>query len=257
MDPGDFIFNGVHSNTLANSKIQLRPEIAAPVRKGVFTSVPGVSGDYILDENAYANTSVTLELICDIDDEDDAMSTRAMISKTFNTGGYAPLELYFDPDWIYYAKTTSGPTFRVSGEWPTILLYSVELSLKPFKESSNMINTIKVSSNETRVFLNPNEYSFLPLITVVPEAGDEVILSIENSTSKKQWGFRNVDDFVKVDSSIQEVYKDSAGISNRNYTMTNTEMIFPFFEPGRSTIELEGRTLSYINISGRWRTLVC
>lgn len=248
--PGDFTFNNINSATLANSKIQLRPEIPVPVRKSAFISVPGVSGDYLLDENAYENTSFTLELICKVGSEvtGTISAMREKIAYTFDSGGYVPLELYFDPDRTYYVKTTSGPNFRLSGEWPDILLYSVELSVKPFKYFNTKYNISRPSGGVTTATITNNtNYPSKPKITLTGTGN--MTLTIKSKT----YTFQGVDGSLVVDSEIGEAYKIISGVpTNRNNKMYTRD--FPILEPGANTISYTGAT--GIQVEGRWVTLV-
>lgn len=246
MVPGEFIFNGVCSSELANSKIQLRPEISSPKRKSTFIQIPGVSGDYILDENAYENTSVSLELICQVEDEDDVMSMREKIARTFDSGGYVPLELYFDVARVYYGKVTGGPTFRVSGAWPTILLYSLEINLKPFKDYK-IENGVVVSAGENIVVVNPSSYASPSIITMNGTGNFEL------TVNDILYSFNDVDGSIVIDSVVQEAYKIVGdGLVGRNNKMFTRH--FPLLVPGENNISFTGA--DSISVEGRWRTLV-
>lgn len=247
---GDFIFNSVPSSSLSNSKIQLRPEIFTPKRKSTFISVPGVDGDYILDENAYENTNMTLELICEVTNSLSVTELRELITYSFDSGGYVPLELYFDPNRIYYAKVIEGPNFRLSGQWPNIVLYSLEFSLKPFKEiTPNYTELLPDDGSTTLTIENPSKYASKPIITL-NGTGDMALL-INDET----FNFKGVDDYIIVDSTLEEAYKidqPTQGIINRNNKMFTRE--FPLLKSGNNVISYTDATS--IKVEGRWLTLV-
>lgn len=246
MLPGEFIFNNVSSSDLSDSRIQLRPEIKSPKRKSTFIQTPGVSGDYILDENAYENTSVTLEMICQVSTEDKVMPMREKIVYTFDSGGYVPLEFYFDPGRVYYGKVIEGPTFRVSGEWPTILLYSLEISLKPFKDYKETIKHT-VLPGETLTITNPSSYASPTIITMNGTGNFELTLNTI------PYNFNAVDGSIVVDSVVQEAYKVlGTGLVGRNHKMYTRN--FPLLVPGENKILFTGA--DKIIVEGRWRTLV-
>lgn len=248
--PGEFKFNTTASSELADSRIQLRPEIPTPIRKSSFISVPGVSGDYILDEDAYENTNFTLELICQVDSEDDSTisAMREKIAYTFDSGGYVPLELYFDPNRVYYVKTITGPNFRLSGEWPDILLYSVELSVKPFKYfSTGYEKTLPSGGQSTVTLTNPTNYPSKPIITLTGSGNMDVTIG------SKTYEFKDVDSSLIVNSEIGEAYKIVSGAPvNRNNKMYTRD--FPILLPGENLISYT--TASQFKIEGRWATLV-
>lgn len=267
MKPGEFNINNINSDTLGNSRIQLRPEINVPARKSTMIQVPGVSGDYVLDEDAYENTDMNLEIIFKTDTENEVGPMRELITYSFDSGGYIPLELYFDPERIYHVKTTSGPNFRMSGQWPLIVLYAVDLTVKPFKTykedfslslpadplndkwwTEDTTGYSYIDNGETLKINNPAQYSAQPIITLYG------VGNITLTVNGKNYEFQDVDDHIVVDSTVEEAYKFTVedGIVNRNDKMFSRT--FPYLIPGDNTISATGATT--IVIEGRWRTLV-
>lgn len=249
LQPGQFTFNSIESSTLGDGRIQLRPEIHAPKRKASLISVPGVDGDYILDEEAYENTDLTLEIIYRSASEALAREVRETITETFDTGGYVPLVLYFDPDRVYYAKTVNGPNFRLSGQWPDTVLYSIEFSLKPFKFYKTKFDvTLPLTGNiKTTTLTNTSKYPAKPKITLTG-TGDSTL-----TINSKTYSFKNVDDYIIIDSEVEEAYKlDGTTVLGRNNKMCTRE--FPLLLTGDNVITYIGAT--EIKIEGRWTTLV-
>lgn len=242
--PGEFILNSIHSSTLGDSRIQLRPDIAVPTRKTQFVSVQGVDGDYLIDEEAYENTSLQLEIICKASSEEEVSGLRENIAAAFQSSGYIPLIMYFDPDWIYYVKTVTGPTFRLNGQWPTIVAYQVDLSVKPLKESSTGYS---VTKNTAHTLVNPSRYASRPVYTL--NGTGDMVLTLNGET----YGFTGVDSHIVVNSKIEQAYKVSgATILNRNNKMLTRK--FPILMPGSNTMSTTGATT--YKIEGRWVTLV-
>lgn len=245
LQPGDFIFNNINSTDLGNCKIQLRPEIPTPKRKVEFLDVPGVDGNPILDDEAYENVTITLEIIFKAQSNVRARNLRERLTHVFDSGGYVPLELYFDPDRIYYVKTVNGPNFRLSGHWPEIVLFSIEFSVKPFKE-------YKVSFNQTLVtgsnsIFNPSYFYGKPIITLNGVGDMKLIVNGD------EFNFKDVDDHIVVDSTVEAAYKIIGELADgRNNKMFTP--YFPLLSPGNNTISYTGATSA--KIEGRWATLV-
>ena len=93
MKQGSFIINGVSSEEL-NSLIQFRPEIQTPKRKVQRHSIPGVSEDYIFDEDAYENTPINLELFVKGESQLELNEIKNKISHTFIGGRYIDFTPY-------------------------------------------------------------------------------------------------------------------------------------------------------------------
>lgn len=251
LQPGEYKFNGVESTSLGNSIIQIRPEIHVPKRKVTFIPVPGVSGDYIFDEHAYENTSMNLELISKIQDETVIPELKELIAYTFDTGTYVPLELYFDPDRIYYAKTLNGPNFRMSGQWPNVVLYSMELSIRPFKDWATTYDTVVPSEGLT--LINPSNYPAKPIFKLTG-TGDMTL-----TVNDIDYNVQNVVQRITLDSKLEEAYKLATpaavtpGLLNENHKMMSRD--YPIFLPGENTISYSGGVV-FLTIEGRWTTLV-
>lgn len=244
MKNGEFIFNNTPSQEI-NSLIQRRPKITAPVRKVRFSSVPGSSGDYILDEKAYNNTSLSLQLFLKGNTEDDVNDLKEQITYIFDSGQYLPLVLYHDLDRVYYVKTTSGPTFYMTGEHPLVVPYEIEFSVKPYKEYAQAFS--KTSSSPV-VVKNPSLYSSKPKITLYGMGDIDLIVN------GKTYPFVNVDGHIVVDSQTQNAYKEvSTGILNHNNKMYSKS--FPLLTTGMNEIKAAKNFTSF-KVESRWETLV-
>lgn len=244
MKRGSFIINGTHSDDL-NSLIQYRPEIQTPVRKTQMKSIPGVSGDYIFDEEAYENTPFSLELYTKGESEDAINALKDLITHTFDSGDYIDFVPYWDSEMTYQVKTTSGPNYTPDGLVPLLLNYSVGLSAKPYKEYREMFEQ---DSSQQLTVTNPTFYEAEPIITLYGTGDMNLIVNGET------YVFQDVDTDIIVDSQIESAYRILSGIpdsrNNRMYTMD-----FPVLKSGENTVSVTGNATNF-KVEVRWKKLV-
>ena len=244
MKQGSFIINGISSEEL-NSLIQFRPEIATPRRKVQRHSIPGVSEDYIFDEEAYENTPINLELFVKGESQLELNEIKNKISHTFIGGRYIDFTPYWDEEMIYRVEVVEPPTYLLSGSHPLTIAYTVGLSAKPFK-----FEQLKVDKESTTnvTLTNPYPYDNKPVITLYGTGNMDLIV---NGNS---YAFKDVDGHIVVDSRIESAYKLIANMpnsrNNRMYTMD-----FPLLKHGDNTISFTGNATK-VKVETRWGTLV-
>lgn len=244
MRRGEFIINGITSNSL-NSHIQFRPAISAPVRKVQRKSVPGVSENYILDEEAYENTEFTLELVMKVNRSREVNDAKDAIVNAFVGGRYIEFIPYWDSGMTYLVEVIEPPAFKANGRLKTIVPYTVTLSAKPFKYDS--ISSFYSGQSSLNI-INPYYYPVKPVITLYGTGDMNLIVNGEI------YIFRAVDTNIIVDSKIESVYRLIGGRpdsrDNRMYTMD-----FPILESGGNTVSIEGSATRF-EVELRWRKLV-
>lgn len=244
MQRGEFILNGTSSSEL-KSLIQYRPETPSPVRKVQMRTIPGMSGDYIFDEEAYENVPLTLELFTKGNSEEEMRQLRDKITYTFDSGGYMDFIPYFNPNMIYQIKTVQGPNYTPDGTVPLLLNYTVELTAKPFIYSTE---SIVRDASQSLTLNNPNYYESKPEITLYGTGNMKV------HVNGKEFVFQEIDEHVVIDSETENAYKDElGGIISRNHRMFTID--FPVLQPGENTIEITGDATSF-TVEPRWRKLV-
>lgn len=244
MKRGSFIINGVSSDEL-NSFIQFRPEILSPKRKVERKSIPGVSEDYIFDEEAYENTPINLELFVKGQSKQEINRLKDEITYAFIGGRYIDFVPYWDSDMTYQVEVVEPPTFTQNGSYPLWLSYTVGLSAKPFKIRQEEV--MQESTTELTL-TNPYPYENQPIITLYGVGDMNLIVNGKN------YVFKDIDEHVVVDSRIESAYKLIAGVpnsrNNRMYTMD-----FPILKSGENNISVTGNATKF-KVETRWKTLV-
>jgi phage-related protein len=244
MKQGEFIVNGTSSKDL-KSLIQFRPEISSPKRKVERKSIPGVSEDYIFDEEAYENTPINLKLFIKGQSEQEINQLKDEITYAFIGGRYIDFVPYWDSGMTYQVEVVEPPTFTQNGSYPLWLSYTVGLSAKPFKTRQKEV--IQESTAELTL-TNPYPYENQPIITLYGTGDMDLIVN------GKSYVFKDIDDHVVVDSRIESAYKLITGIpnsrNNRMYTMD-----FPLLKSGENKLSVTGNATKF-KVETRWKTLV-
>ena len=239
MKRGEFIINGYHCREI-KSLIQQRPVIPSAKRKKSLRPIPGVSGDYIFDEEAYENVTFPLDLFTKGATEEEMNELKEQITFIFDTGGYVDLSLYSDPDHIYKVTIESEPSYDPDGRRPLLLPYSVELSAKPFKRFKDE-GVFESSSLE---IINPTPYLSRPEIKVYASSNFKLHVNGE------EFAFQSIDDHVVIDSETENAYKEvPGGIISRNNRMYSLD--FPVLRPGTNQLTLSGNA-TRLSVKPRW-----
>lgn len=240
MKRGEFIINGIHCREM-KSLIQQRPVIPSAKRKKSMKPIPGVSGDYIFDEEAYENVPFPLELFTTGKSEDEINQLREHISYIFDSGGYIDLLLYSDPEHVYEVTVESEPTYQPDGSRPLLLPYSVGFSAKPFKR----LNENKIFESSTSIEIdNPTLFNSKPEIVIYGTGNFKLHVNNE------EFAFQSIDEHVVIDSVTENAYKEvGGGIVSRNHRMYS--MDFPILYPGVNVITTSGNATSFV-VKPRW-----
>lgn len=242
LKPGHFIIGGKKSKEL-KSVIQNRPKVTKPRRKLTLVSVPGRSGDLIVDEESYENGLFELTAFVKGSSQEEQEENQTIIGLAFDTGTYQSFVPYWDSKYEYQVITISGPDFYGTRAFAFSDPYEVQLSYKPFKKLRN-VNKVTLASSGT--IANPLKYNSLPYIKIT--GSGDVTLKINGIDVV----LKNIVEFIELDSEIEECFK----LKNNVLTNENSKMYsldFPFFKPGSNTVSWTGN-VTKVEIEPRWRT---
>lgn len=223
--------------------IQKRPKITKPKRKLSLRSVPGRSGDLIVDEESYENGLFELTAFVKGSSQEDQEENQTLVSLVFDTGMYQSFVPYWDSKYEYQVITTSGPDFYGSRLYGFSNPYNLELSYKPFKKLRNVDNIVLTKTGN---ITNPLKYNSLPYMKIT--AIGDVTLKVNGLDVV----LKNIVEFIELDSEIEECYKlKNAVMTNENNKMYSIE--YPVLKPGVNTISWTGN-VSKLEVEPRWRT---
>lgn len=108
-----FTFNGVNCESLG-MVVERYPFRPFPTRKQTIYSVPGRSGDLIIDEDAYENTTQEYEVYVGHDSETMQEKLTAIAAWLLTPSGYCVLTDTYDPAVKRYARFIGGVNFMNS-----------------------------------------------------------------------------------------------------------------------------------------------
>lgn len=240
---GEFLIAG-RSSLEVNSLIQERPEIQVPHRKMTMIQVPGVSGDYIIDDEAYENTTLNIKMFLKGKSEEEVIKLKGDVAYLFSSGDYLDFVPYWDSEMVYQVIAINPPRFVPDGQTPHLVDYEVELSVKPFKHYRQKFNY----GGSTSITLNnPTTYESHPTIRLIG-SGD-----MDLTVNGEVFRYRNVDGNISIDSETFNSYKEvTGGVLNRNDRVF--QMPYPVLKPGTNTVSVTGA--SNISVEPRWKQLV-
>lgn len=239
MKKGEFIINGTSSLTF-NAVIQERPAIPSAKRKVTVKQIPGVSGDYLFDEEAYENVSFSLSLFTKGKTEEEMKQNRYEIVHLFDSGTYVDMQMYHDDEYIYEVKMLESIEFQPSGKTPLLLPFNLTLNAKPFKR----VRDAETRAGSSLNIHNPYYYPSKPEITLYGTGDMQLVVN------DVEYPFKEIDEHVIIDSEVQHAYKqETTRIWNRNNKMYTVD--FPVLKPGDNTLSLKGGA-TRMEVKPRW-----
>lgn len=225
---------GEHSTTEFGLLISKKKIYSTPARNVSFLSVPGRSGDVIVDNDSYPNIEVSYTVGCK-----SIGSQLEDIASWLTEPGYSKLSDTYMPNFFRLAVNVSGQS------WDEQLLNFGEATLtfncKPFRYLVSGENTTTLTTGGT--ITNPTNFSSLPYIKIT--GSGNVTLHV-NSNS---YSLSTISPNIEIDSEMMSVY--------RGTTLLNSKAgfdEFPVFEPGENAISWTG-TVAKVEIVPRWRCL--
>lgn len=238
---GIIIFNGKSS---ADYRIQVEhpPGYDIPEREYEFIHVPGRNGDVLMDKKSYKNTIRSYEISFGSMEKRFPEMARKVSEWLHSATTYARLEDSYEPEFYrlaVYTKSISIENILFHGGRATI-----EFDCKPQRFFKMGDKIQKFTSNSGGILKNPSTFESLPIVTV--RGSGQGTINIGGYVV----GISNIDQYVTVDSEIQDCYK---GLVNKNNTVT-LEKGFPKLGEGINNISFSGGVTS-VEVIPKWWTL--
>lgn len=208
----------------------------APERDVEFISVPGRSGDLVMDKGRYKNIVVRYEVWVK---DNLPLRTGALKSWLLRTTGYRRLEDTYDTR--YFRKAVfSGPV-----NWETTLnrvgSATLEFNCAPYRYSKEGEESVLFTSPFS--ITNEEAFSSLPYLKV--HGNGAGTLYFNNQSIQ----LLDIDGYVELDSETKNASK---GQQNKNNTVNLAE--YPALLPGENTVSWSGGVIA-IDLIPRWCTL--
>lgn len=220
-----------------NVIVQRYPSFSIPARKIEKISVPGRSGDIIIQQDAFENFTQRYEVY--ISAEKPKIPTIShLVTEWLCVKGYQVLE---DSYWLdsYYLATYNGG-LEVENIMNRFGRATIEFDCKPQRFLKSGDRVVEIRKRATL----QNEYAFaaLPLIKVYG-TGSGTLTVGETTIS-----LSNISGYIMLDSDVQNAYK---GAENQNSKMTGE---FPKLQSGGNLITWTG-DITGVDIKPRWWTI--
>ncbi len=201
-----------------------------------YQSIPGRSGDLIIDNGRYNNITIPYELALLTPERDFAEMSHIIKAWLLAEPGY--FKLWDSYDESYYRLASYSSEADIEQELRDLGKLSVSFECKPFKYSFEGQRAVTLTAAES--LYNAEEYNSNPYIKIT--GSGNITLSINNSS----FYFTSVDGYIEIDSEIMNAYK---GAERQNNKMTTPE--FPTLAPGANAISWAG-SVSSVEIVPRW-----
>ena len=202
--------------------------------------IPGRNGDLVIDNGSYQNVNRTYDIAVGNVEKDFTELANRIAEWLHSASGYARLEDSYEPE--YYRMAL----FKDEVDIENILQHAgrttVEFNCKPqrFLKSGEE----KITFRKSSVLRNPTGFSSLPVIMVY--GSGQGALRIGDYLVE----ISNIDEFICLDSDIQDSYK---GTANKNPDVV-LGTGFPELLPGENSIIWSGG-ITYVEVVPRWWTL--
>ena len=231
-----FVYDGKNSQDLG-LLISGEKTYNSPSRDVTTVSIPGRSGDLIIDNGRYNNIEIsyTVSFRKDVPEK-----TRALKAWLLSNAGYRRLEDTYQPEYFRLAAISNATAFEISiNRYGTAELI---FNCNPFLFSKGGEQTVSIPASGGRIY-NPEYFESQPIITVYGNGNG--VLSVNNIN----YNLSDIDGYVTINSDVGLVYK---GTENKNSTVNFIE--FPTLQVGENIIDWTGG-ITKVEIIPRWCTL--
>lgn len=204
-----------------------------------FQSIPGRSGDLIIDNGRYTNFEESFNCgllpVYGRNTEEQSKYIKSWLQSSFS---YEQFRIWTDPNYVRMGVCISKVDIsKTLSDWGNAL---VIFSFKPYKYLLTGLETITITSSIS--IFNPENFESQPYLKIYGDG--DVSLYINNQTIS----IEGIDEYIEIDSEMKNAYKDTQPLNNQ------LKSDFPVFETGENAISWTG-SVSKIEIIPRWVTL--
>lgn len=235
-----FDYDGVNSITDLHAVVSSKSPFSSPEPDVSMQSVPGRSGDLIIDNGRYKNVDIRYDCAIVSEEPFSRAAQRIRAALLARGPGYNVLADSYDADYFRYACIRKAVQIEQSGINDGTM--AVTFDCKPYRYSfAGQIELVLTKSGA--VVYNYEKSTALPYIKLVGSGA--VTLSVNGVA----FPVSDVDEFVEIDSESMNTYK---GTENKNATTSALE--YPELRPGENIVSWTG-SVTAVHILPRWRSL--
>lgn len=230
-----FKFNGIKSLD-ERLLITHKNTYKGAARDLTFQSIPGRSGDLLIDNRRYKNVKITYDVTALGDKREIPEIARRVKNWLLSEVGYFKLFDTYDPK--YFRVAAYQDEFDLEQELPEVGSSSISFNCKPLRYSREGQKSIILSSAAT--VRNPERFTASPYIKITG-SGD-----ITLSVNENAFVFKDIEDYIEIDSEIMQAFRGDQSENVKMYTPT-----FPAFVKGKNDVSWSGSVTS-VEIIPRW-----
>ncbi|AJA42872.1 phage tail protein [Clostridium tetani] len=227
-------FNNYNSYKDLGLIAEHRPNIPIPEKNIRHIYIQGSNGTLIEDLGTYKDIEIPITF--GFKEKEKFLDKCRFIKHWLNNIKNRKLILNDDADMFYKVKYVR--TNNIERSMRTLGKLTVTFISEPFKYLEDEI----IEMNDNMNIYNPGTFKSQPYIKMF--ATGDITLNINNEIVK----FNGIEDYIELDSEIQECYKDTLNCNNK---MTGE---FPTLKTGKNNISWTGN-VNKIEITPRWRCL--
>lgn len=228
-----FTYNGTALSGFGG-KISKKSIYVSPEIDQTFNSIPGKSGDVIIDNGKYKNVDVSYT--CQfLNISDNIKGLKLWLCKS----GYYVLSDTYDTDYFRYAAYAS--KLKLDEMIKNVGSAEIVFNCKPYRYSN--VGQTKITLTSSGTVVNPEAFPSEPYIKIT--GSGNVTLSI----GSKAYYITGISSYIELDSEMMAAYKASV-LQNSKIGFIE----FPLLYPGNNAISWTG-TVTKVEIIPRWRTL--
>ena len=232
-------WNGTASDSLG-IVVEKYPSLDRPRRKADIFSIPGRSGDVVVQYDAFDNYTQPYEIFAGGDTDGNAETAFVDVATWLYQDGYCQLEDSSEPG--YYRMAYYNGPMNVKNLMTRYGRCTVQFVCMPFRYMTS-VSDITLTSSGT--VTNPCDFASCPLLKIEGDGEFEINGSVVTVSPHSHA-------YLYLDCDSQQAYFD-AETPMGEYVGIDGE--FPKLLPGANTITITDASISKITISPRWRTL--
>lgn len=236
-----FTYNGVKSFNDMSMIIKARPTVTTTRRRITPTSVPGRTGDILIDDEGFENYDRTYSVAIIAENEPLKILINKIKRWLFANVNYCKLEDTYDSKYFYKAFVNNAVTITPISH--NVAEAEITFNCKAYKYVKDGLQSTAFAA--AGVIVNHEAFTALPIIQLF--GSGEVTLYINN----RSYYIKSCTNGMILNSEIGQAYSaDETTLLNNNIKFTN----FPVLDSGRNNISWTGNVTKII-ITPNWRSL--